>query len=347
MAHSSISAKNLWHLVALFGLLTLISTASSTNAQDPTDANAGTADNKLPATPTDEPPLPASQPSKQMRDNTLIAKDLENESKWLDTRYGKILVLHRPTEAKTTHGVLVLFHAAETPQTWPPTLENLRRNLPRYGWETLAVTLPQAEPTLVPTRKNDPAPEDTPTRENTSPATPNPASAAISRDELIKEYLKVSFEFLQTTGQFNAVVLFDNSTLVAGMQHLSPQIKENENDPKTVDGPLQALIIANLQPQETLDKHQLEAVLNQRQLPVLDIFYAPDSRQQHTQRELHRAVALRKKLDNYHQFLAETPSKNIENDHAYYLLGRVRGFMKEQATGSEINKKGSSNAPTQ
>lgn len=339
----------LWTMVTIY--------AFSANAQP--SSNAGTEEAEVTPAPEAEMASSASEaplyPSRAMRDKTLIAKALDDEGKWLDTAYGKILVMHRPTEAKVTKGVLVLFHAAEDPQLWPPVLENLRSNLPRYGWETLAVTMPQAVPKPIPERENTLAenannnnennneddenkPDENPAIQEAS-ASSSPSSDSnnlVSREELIKEYIKVSFEFLHANGQFNAVVLFDNSSLFPGMQQLLPQIKENKNDPNTIDGPIQALVIANLQPQEALNKQQLNITLNQKQLPVMDIFFAPDVEQQKTQRELHRAAAMRNKLANYQQFITELQPKSIEDDHSSFLVGRVRGFMKAVATGSEI-----------
>lgn len=313
-------------------------------AQTPTETETPTETAEPPSTEsTTTPTEPPLYPSREIRDKTLIAEAMEDESKWLETTYGKILVLYRPTEAKVTNGVLVLFHAAETPQSWPPVLENLRRNLPRYGWETLAVTMPQAEPKPIPDRdklKGDNSQTDeenkTETISSASSSTASSSASLVSREELIREYIKVSIEFLHSNGQFNAVMLFDNSTVTLGMQALSVEIKENPEDPKTVDGPLQALILLNLQSQEALTKAQLNEVLHKKQLPVMDIFFAPDSEQQKQQRELHRAVAMRNKLDNYQPFLTELPAKTMEDDHSSFVVGRVRGFMKAVATGSEI-----------
>lgn len=344
---------NIIHKIFILWTIVTICTVScvfSVSAQTPADEKEAT---PAPETETGNNSSEASlYPSRAMRDKTLIANALDDEGKWLDTAYGKILVLHRPTEAKVTKGVLVLFHSAEDPQSWPPMLENLRRNLPRYGWETLAVTMPQAVPKPIPGRENESAEnadsnsedDETTPDENPSPQEASSSSLssssnnnAVSREELIKEYIKVSFAFLHANGQFNAVVLFDNSSLFLGMQQLSSQIKENKRDPNTVDGPMQALVIANLQPQEALNKQQLDSTLNQKQLPVMDVFFAPDSEQQQAQRDLHRAAAMRNKLNHYQQLVTEVQPKSIEDDHTSFLVGRVRGFMKAVAAGSEVS----------
>ena len=317
------------------------------------------------STRSSEPPL---YPSRDIRDKTLIAKAMDDEAQWLDTEYGKILALYRQTEARKTYGVLVLFHATENPQSWPPMLENLRARLPRYGWETLAISLPQQYPASVPARPSssfssgsassapvdvdtttETLPADNPTAEadstvpadtSSSAATESSSSSAassiIARELVITANVNAAFEFLKSKGQFNTVVLADNSSAELVLKDLLPQIRDNPADPTTVDGPLQALLIINLQQQEHISKAGLEAIFSAAQLPVMDIFFTLDSQEQEIARELHKATALRKKVVDYQQLLLDTQPKLVEQDSQSFLIGRVRGFMKQKATGSEI-----------
>ena len=324
----------------------------------------------------------ASVSDRRLRPKQLLAEALADESHWLDTSEGKILVLYRPTQARVTKGALLLLHAAEDPQSWPPELENLRQNLPLHGWETLAVTLPQAYPPTPPEREitsaattaeavaegeaasQDPTATPAPTAappETTTPVEPPPAEASpaeasasssqasrptpIAREQLIKAYLLAALAFLNEKGQFNLVVLVDNSSLYWIMQLLSPSIKPNRLDPNTVDGPLQALVITNLQAQEPLSKAELEASLNQAQLPVMDIFFAPADIQQKIQRKHHKAAAMRNKLGYYQQVQLDNHPKVVEEDQASFLLARVRGFMEKKARGTEIKSTKQNGAP--
>lgn len=299
-------------------------------------------------------------PSRDIRDKTLLANAIDDEAQWLETEHGKILALYRPTEAKVTRGVLILFHAAENPQLWPPMLENLRANLPRYGWETLALSLPQKYPAAIPTRPSSSAASASSasaeataeTAETTNPATQenavassteaasssSAASSTVPRDLLIETYVNAAFAFLEEKGQLNRVILVDNSAAYQVLQKLIPQAQENKRDKDTLDGPLQALVITNLQQQEPINKSELEAIFSSEKLPVQDIFFAPDNAEQTESRELHRAVAMRKKVDSYQQILLDNPSKVVEQDHQSFLLGRVRGFMQQKAAGSESKK---------
>src|SRR6187431_813983 len=339
----------------LWGALLLCLCPAMILAQEPA-ANtelSTTASETSSSSQSSEAPL---YPSRAMRDKSLIAKAMDDEALWLDTEYGKILALYRPTEAKTTHGVLILFHASENPQTWPPLLENLRAQLPRYGWETLAISLPRKYPVIIPTRPSSSSAgasassantetagetAETAVPEPTAPASSSSgssisASAAAARDLLIEAYVNAALEYLKEKGQLNTVILADNSSVQLVLQTLSPQIQLNEHDSTILDGPLQALVITNLQNQEPISKVVLEGVFATPQLPVLDIFFSPDNPEQTESRDLHRAVAMRKKVTNYQQLSMDTQTKLTEQDHQSYLLGRVRGFMQRQASGTEV-----------
>lgn len=295
-------------------------------------------------------------PSRDMRDKSLIAKAMDDEAQWLDTEYGKILALYRPTEAKTTQGILVLFHAAESPQTWPSLLENLRAYLPRYGWETLAISLPQQYPATIPARPSpvsasasassaatetavesvEAGASATPTSNANPSSSSLSTSSAVARNLLIQAYTDAAFKFLKEKGQLNTVILADNSSVHLVLQTLAPQIQLNKRDASIMDGPLQALVITNLQNQEPINKAALEGIFATPQLPVLDIFFSPDNPEQTESRDLHRAAAMRKKVTNYQQLLMAAQPKLTERDHQSYLLGRVRGFMQQQASGIEV-----------
>lgn len=288
--------------------------------------------------------------SRDMRDKTLLANAVDDEAQWLESEYGKTLALYRPTEAKVTRGVLILLHAAENPQLWPPMLENLRTNLPRYGWETLALSLPQKYPAVIPARPSSSsasassasteaeagAPEAaTPTAEENTAASSSTASSIVPRNLLIEAYMNAAFTFLEEKGQLNRVILVDNSSAYEVLQKLIPQVQENKRNKNTLDGPLQALVITNLQQQEPISKLELETIFGAEKLPVLDIFFAPDNTEQSESRDLHRAVAMRKKVDSYQQILLDNPPKLVEQDHQSFLLGRIRGFMQQNADSSD------------
>lgn len=353
----------------LCGALILCLVPQVVLAQEPeenTESSAASSETSS-ASKSSEAPLYASR---DIRNKSLIAAAMDDEAQWLETEHGKILALYRPTEARKTLGVLILFHAAENPQFWPPMLENLRANLPRYGWETLAISLPHKYPAAIPERPSSSSfsasassanaesdeetaeippqeetaapeenaePEDnTAAASSSAPSSSSAASSSVAREVLITTYVDAAFNFLKEKGQLNVVVLTDNSSAHQVLQTLLPQIKENKRDTTVVDGPLQALAIINLQQQEPMSKPELEAIFGAEQLPVMDIFFTPDNPEQRETRELHRAVAMRKKLADYQQLLSDSQPKLVETDHQSYLLGRVRGFMQQKASGTEL-----------
>lgn len=301
-------------------------------------------------------------PSRDIRDKSLIAKVIPDEAQWLDTEYGKILALYRPTEAKITHGVLILFHATENPQVWHPLLENLRASLPRYGWDTLAISLPQKYPTSIPARPSSSSANGSASSVNTEttaeptdktssePVAPTsaasssnssmPSSSAVARDLLIQAYMDAAFMFLREKGQLNTVILADNSSVHLVLQTLIPLIQANNRDAAPIGAPLQALVIANLQNQEPLNKGQLEEIFAAPQLPILDIFFLPDTPEQKELHDLHRAVAMRKKVASYQQLIMLPQTKSTEQDHQSYILGRIRGFMQRQASDAKTKTAG-------
>ncbi len=338
--------------------LTLCLLSLTTVAQEPeASTESSAADNEASSSSSSsEAPLYSSR---DIRDKSLLAKEIKDEALWLETEHGKILALYRPTEAKKTFGVLVLFHAAEDPQLWPPILENLRANLPRYGWETLAISLPHKYPATIPERPSsssisvpassagDPTTSEAPeaTSSSSSASSSNAASSSVARELFITAYVNAAFNFLNEHNQLNVVVLTDNSSVHQILQTLTPQIKGNKPGTTTIDGPLQALIITNLQPQESITKSNLEAIFNTEQLPVFDIFFAPDTIEQLKNRDLHRAIAMRKKISDYQQLLIDNQPKLTETDRQSYLLGRVRGFMKQKASGTEQTNRNATDAP--
>jgi hypothetical protein len=308
--------------------------------------------------------------SRKERDQTLLANALSDEAQWLETEHGKVLALQRITEIRKTHGVLLILHAGEDPEHWPPELNNIRMELPRYGWETLAINLPQKSAASIPERviPAPPAaaenPDSTTATADADPANPPAADpeAAVptedpiteaaaaddlapaekppepSRTELIQASVKAAFEFLQQQGQFNVVLLVDNSSVLDCLSSLLSQIKPNPRDKGTLDGPIQALILTNLQPQEALTKDALDSIFSAPQLPVMDIFFKPDSEEQKAQRRLQQGAALRNKLDTYNQVLIDRQPQTARADEQSFILGRVRGFMMRNAKGIETKK---------
>lgn len=358
-----IKVRHLHYVLLVLICLTFESYAQEPTAdtQPTTEASPNQAQNKTQAN-TSSSAAPPPYESRPMRDKTLIANALPEESLWLDTEYGKILAMHRITEAKSTFGTLILLHAAEDPQHWPATLENLRVNLPRYGWETLALAMPQKTITPIPGRSFSSASSENSaeTDPETQPAFPvannstdekisssNASSAHIAREQLIAAYLDAAVQYLTKNNQLNLVLLTDNSSAYHSLIKLEPFHKEIPTGSETTTSRLRAVILTNLQPLEPLDQEELEGIFNSRGLPFMDLFFAPDDDEQLRARDLHRAVAMRQKMEKYFQLRLDNQPNATEGDFQSFLLGRVRGFMQKHAKGTEKKlSKDESSSPT-
>lgn len=300
--------------------------------------------------------------SRHARDSHLLAQANADEALWLDTPEGKMLALFRASESRVTKGTLVLLHAAEMPPGWPVPLENLRRNLPRYGWQTLAITLPEPEGITIPARElpvvaeaennesqensenqenneseavgEDPTPEaNTDTEDQTAasstddaiatgdetPVTEEVRAPAITREELIAQRIQAALQFLAQNDVNNIALLVDNSSINPSMDALSIQAQIPA---------IRALILTNIQPQEALTPAQLTAAFSAPQLPVLDVFTGPNSEQQRSWRQRHRAQAMRNQIEVYQQFVMPSMQSIDINDAQSFWLDRIRGFLE-------------------
>lgn len=321
-------------------------------AQNDPAANEGSASSAA-SSATPEKPIYANNTE---RDNALLAKAFTaiakaDELQPLETPDEKILALYKAGETRKTKGVLLIMHAPEVPQLWPTNLENLRRNLPFYGWATMALPLPAKYQSAIPERESASVSSIATETTNSAAASSTPAesvatasSAAseapkplIARDKLINERVDAAVAQLNKLGQFNLVMLVDNSSAPDALASLYKKINKTSTTSDTVDGPLQALILVNLQNQEPLSKEQLGAIFSVSDLPVMDVFFNPDNAAQGELRRLHHAEAMRKNLKDYQQLiLPSQPAVNVD-DKQNFWLGKIHGFVAAKAEGSELS----------
>lgn len=325
-----------------------------------------------------KPPEKPIYKSTTERDNVLLAKAQPDETLWLETPNEKIIALFKTGETRVTKGALLILHASEIPQLWPAPLESLRRNLPIYGWETMAVPLPQKYATKAPEREfpssssassmssaNSASSSDSASASSSGEITEAAASASSSeassssvvssqpsssssseeakpvlpREQLIAERVDAAIKELNKVGQFNVVVLVDNSSAVESLAALYSKINEGTSNANTIDGPLQALIIVNLQDQEPLSKEQLSAVFSSKFVPIMDVFFGTDDQRQIDVRRQHHAEAMRQDVKIYQQFVLRPEHMMTVNDKQGFWLEKARGFMETKAEGSEFKLK--------
>ena len=302
------------------------------------------------------------------RDNALLAKAFTDiakadELQWLETPSEKVLSLYKMGETRKTKGVLLILHAPETPQLWPVQLENLRRNLPLYSWATMALPLPAKYPAVIPARESSSAASSAPaeaasatasatpapttsTAESSAAASSEPAKPMIARDQLIAERVEAAIAQLNKIGQFNLVVMVDNSSAPNALAALYKKINKATTTSDTIDGPLQALILVNLQDQEPLSREQLSAIFAVGDLPVMDVFFNPDNKAQEELRRLHKAEAMRQNVKDYQQFMLPAQPPVTIDETQNFWLGKIHGFVATKAEGNEVSNKGGKSAST-
>lgn len=292
------------------------------------------------------------------RDNALLVKAFTaiakaDELQWLETPDEKILSLYKAGETRKTKGVLLIMHAPESPQLWPTNLENLRRHLPLSGWATMALPLPTKYPTAIPERTSSSA-SSTPAEPaeaaaaSSAPAEPvataassssSSAKPVIARDKLISGRVDAAVAQLNKLGQFNIVLLVDNSSAPDALAGLYKKISAGTTTGDTVDGPLQALVLVNLQDQEPLTKEQLAAIFSVSALPVMDVFFRVDDSAQKELRRIHQAEAMRKDLKDYQQLILPAQPPVTVDDPKSFWLTKIHGFMERKAEGNEVKGK--------
>lgn len=340
--------------------LCLSATAFAQNPPAASEASASSAASSAPP----EKPIYADRVE---RDNALLVKAFTaiakaEEVQWLETPNEKVLSLYKMGETRKTKGALLILHAPETPQLWPVQLENLRRNLPLYSWATMALPLPAKYAVAIPERESSSAastsaeatsaaassaPAETATTANSSAAASSePAKPIIARDQLITERVGAAIAQLNKIGQFNLVVMVDNSSAPDALASLYKKINKATTNGDTIDGPIQALILVNLQDQEPLSREQLIGIFAVGDLPVMDVFFNPNNTAQIELRRLHQAEALRQNVKDYQQFILPLQPPVTLDETQNFWLGKIHGFLATKAEGNEVSGKGGNSAST-
>lgn len=331
--------RRLWMFIAW--LLLLVSSALHAQTTEPAEEPS--------EVPDAEAQLPEPEPvaSWEARYNRLLAEASPEEAHWLGGPDDKILALVRPTEARITKGAVLMLHAAEDHPVWPPSLENLRRYLPRHGWATVAVALPPRESPAVPQRElpspaadteepgNDGAgsTESVPAASSDAASEPEPAEEPTeplpavapppSRATIVTQRVAAAAAFLGEQGHQSIVLLTDNSSVIDSLSALPPAVE------------LAGLVLINLHPHEPLTTPQLESLWSNAQLPILDIFIESRDRPQADIRQRHRAAALRNKAEDYYQArLLPLRPVDLDNPRSFWLE-RTRGFMEQHIKKQE------------
>jgi len=137
-------------------------------AQDEAQATPEAPTSEPSVTKEPTPPAPPLYLSREDRDMKLLAAKLNPDSVvWLDALEEQFLAIYEPEYTGAPQGAVLLLHAEGQHSSWPKTIKMIRSSLPRYGWNTLSMSLPNPEVIPHPPRDVWPA--------STSPPSPNEA----------------------------------------------------------------------------------------------------------------------------------------------------------------------------
>jgi len=348
-----------WLIGLLIAAANLLSMAVLAQSEPANTASASSVES------SSAPPEKPLYTSTVERDNALIAKAFADLAKadelvWLTTADEKFLSLYKPSEARKAKGVLVIMHAPETPQLWPTSLEILRRNLPVTGWATMALPLPAKYQPVAPEREasssaaaTDNTSASSPSSSTASTASANASSAAttttssassvkpmLPRDQVISQRVNAAITQLNQEGQYNLVVMVDNSCAPDVLASLYKKINKSITTNGTIDGPMQALILINMQDQEPLTKEQLDTLFSVPEMPIMDVFFNTEQSQMDEQRRTHRGEAMRNNVKDYQQFIFINEPMVLLDDKQNFWVGKVHGFLERKAEGNELSNDG-------
>ena len=305
-------------------------------------------------------------PDLEQRDMALLAAVLPPAAvRWLEADGDRFLAIYEADHTGNPQGAILMLHAEGLHPAAQATLEAIRRQLPRYGWATLAAMLPSPGSPPVPPRPppapaaigDDPAPSGTDpeaaagesdeifdettggvTDGREPPAEPAAASAAEEEaapakpvEQQVTERLQAALQFLQEEGIFNVVILGQG----VGAARAAEFYRLQQAPAASAATPMRALLLVNARNTVPLTDIDLPASLTDPALPVLDIYYDADPRNQLEAQQRQRQ-AQRQRLSHFVQLRLPRPAPGDGEQNR--LTRRVRGFLEKHAAGMEIDR---------
>lgn len=172
---------------------------------------------------------------------------------------------------------------------------------------------------------------------------------AIALELEVQARIKAAMEYLNSRGQYNIVLLGQGLGAARAAAYLEavtppeltlpPGSQKNKRNHSNVQRPIRALVLVN--PRNMLPSGEQEPMLVERildrQLPILDIFYNLDYRD-NIEAAARQRAAKQQQLSGYRQLQLIWPTLERENQHSQ-LAKRVRGYLYKNARGVEIGKR--------
>jgi len=259
-------------------------------------------------------------------------------------------------------GAVLILHSEGANPVWQTTTRAFHESFPEYGWATLAISLPDHESKAVPPRSlpvktvpikpNDDedetdadtevadselvAPEEVATQNSAPliPATPSSDSPTVS--EIIDKRLESALRFLHDNGQFNIIMIGAGMNAIVAQQFsekITPKI-ENAQLQGQLEKPIRAIVLINTKNRLPTMEQEFDGWFSDPALPVLDIYFRQDSRNQY-HAEKRKRLASQQGATAYQQVaINEVSAERSWGENK--LSRRVRSFLEKNASGVEV-----------
>jgi len=299
------------------------------------------------------------------RDMQLLAEGVPQPSViWLGDPEEQFLVLYEEDLTGEPVGAILILHAEGQHSSWPDTIEQVRTNLPEFGWNTLSTTLPDPPLPPIPERTLPAGGAATPPLD-TNNASPPVAAAAGEDDEIFDDSrgalgdgslspepiagaadetktetstqeqattrIQAAIRYLHEKGQFNIVLMGDGIGAIRASCYLKKLFPTPDSDQLK---PIRAMVMLNARNQLPGSKQSLPGCLYDATLPTLDIYFGLDHRD-HPDADERLKYSRRSKFLLYQQIhLPEIAHHTSQGENR--LSRRIRGFLEKHAKGVKL-----------
>ena len=357
----------------LFVLILSVSLAVELKAQEPEPAAAeesGEAEApKPPVRPASA--LPRSKSPRDDRNHMqLLAAYLpEDGLVWVEHYPEPFLAYWQADRSGQPDGALLILHSEGASPVWQNTTLPLHESLPDHGWATFALALPEPGAKKIPARTFavktlpvTPKPTDEAageagevsevgegevgeveeaTQAPVQPAEPPKKTAdntsnKVPVDQIIESRLESALRFLHDKGQFNIVIVGSGMNALHAQKFIdkiTPKI-QNPQLQGQLEKPIRAMVLLNSRTAAVDQKEKFTDWFSDPELPVLDIFFKNDPRNQLAAKQ-RKSIAKRRGVVSYTQ-VAMNEFSGERSWGENRLSRRIRSFIEKNASGVEV-----------
>lgn len=279
---------------------------------------------------------------------------------WLEAEGRPFLALMEEDLSGSPVGAVLLLDSASDHPPWVATREHLRDQLPRFGWHTLQIHLPEPRLPAPPGRPPEPvATPDPAIQPETSAADPDAANAppgaaatnplpsapptaasaddpqkvdALAPETLALARLRAAIDHLQGLGVFNIVLLGQGPGAARATCALPQLPGASEASGSRL---IRALVLIDAHNRVPGADASLPDCLRQADMPVLDVYTGRDIRARQDARARQRSSS-RQGYQIYEQ-IRLTALAHDPHPRDNHVARRVRGFIEKHARGVKLD----------